>query len=75
VDSGYSSVQSWLQANGFSVVKESITTEGIEVTVRAPDGRSAKLIYEPGTDPSPGLKVLHNLFKDGWWLGEETPFY
>ena len=63
-------LQSWLQANGFSVVSESITPEGIEVTVRAPDGRSAKLIYEPGIDPLPGLETLHRLSRDASWLGE-----
>ena len=68
--SGYSLLQSWLRANGFSVVSEAITLEGIEVTVRTPDGRSVKLIYEPGTDPSPGLEALHSLFRHASWLGE-----
>ena len=70
VASGYSLLRSWLRANGFSVVSESIIPEGIEVIVRAPDGRSATLIYEPGTDPSPGLETLHRLFIEASWPGE-----
>jgi hypothetical protein len=62
VASGYSLLQSWLQANGFSVVRESITREGIEVDVRASDGRCAKLIYERGTDPLLALETVHSFF-------------
>jgi hypothetical protein len=70
VPSGYSLLQSWLQANGFFVVSETITLEGSEVTVRTRVGRSAKLIYEAGTDPLLALENLRNLFREVLLLGE-----
>ena len=68
--SGYSLLQSWLQANGFFVVSETITLEGSEVTVRTRVDRSAKLIYEAGTDPLLALENLRNLFREVLLLGE-----
>ena len=69
--SGYSLLRAWLQQNHFSVECESITVEGMELSVRAPDGQRAKLIYEPGTEVAAGLKTLQRLFfKDASGLGE-----
>jgi hypothetical protein len=51
-------IRAWLRAHGFVIVSERIGLEGIELTVRAPEGRVASLIHRPGRDPMPMLETL-----------------
>ena len=51
-------IRAWLRAHGFVVVSERIGLEGVELTVRSPEGRVASLIHRPGRDPLPMLETL-----------------
>jgi hypothetical protein len=59
-----SELRAWLRDNGFTIIREGIGSEGIELTVRAHSGRIVLMSYKPGLVPTPGAQSLEDVLID-----------
>jgi len=51
-------LKAWLRINGFSIIREGVGPEGIELTVLGENGRVMQLVHKGASDP---FRVIENL--------------